>query len=139
MIKKLHHIGIAVDNMDEGIALYEGLLGCKPLFVREIPEKQAKVAMFMLGKDVEIELLAANGPECDIKDFIAQHGQGIHHICVEVDDLIKEMKSAEKKGLKLADIEPRRGVAGKVAFLDSASTKGVMIELVQPAPEAHAH
>ncbi len=132
MIKKLHHIGIAVSNLDEGIALYERLLGVKPLFIKDIPAKQARVAMIKLGEDVEIELLSAAGPECDIKEFIEKHGEGIHHIAVVVDDLEAELKSLEKNSIKLVDKVPRQGVSGKVAFLDSGSTKGVFMELVQP-------
>jgi methylmalonyl-CoA/ethylmalonyl-CoA epimerase len=132
MIKKLHHLGIAVSNLDEGISLYEKLLGSKPLFTKDIPEKQARVAIFKLGEDVEIELLSATGPECDIKEFIDAHGQGIHHIALAVDDLVSELKSIEQKGIQLRDREPRRGVAGPVAFLEPESTQGVFIELTQP-------
>ena len=132
MIKKLHHLGIAVSNLEEGIALYRKLLGSGPVFTKDIPEKQARVAIFKLGEDVEIELLSATGPECDIQEFIAAHGQGIHHIALAVDDLVSEMKSIEQKGITLRDREPRRGVAGPVAFLEPESTQGVFIELTQP-------
>jgi methylmalonyl-CoA/ethylmalonyl-CoA epimerase len=132
MIKKLHHIGIAVDNLDEGLRLYESILGTKPLLVKDIPEKEARVALFKLGKDVEIELLSATGPGCDIKEFIEKHGQGLHHIALEVDDINQEIKRIPQQGIKMKDKEPRKGVAGKVAFLESESTKNTMIELVQP-------
>ena len=132
MIRKLNHLGIAVSNLDEGLALYERILGSKPLFIKDIPEKQARVALFKIGEDVEIELLSATGPLCDIKEFIDKHGQGIHHIALEVDDVDAELKAMEKKGIKATDKVGRRGVAGKVGFLDSESTKGVLMELVQP-------
>jgi methylmalonyl-CoA epimerase len=132
MIKKLHHIGIAVSNLEEGIALYERLLGVKHLFIKDLPAKQARVAMIQLGDDVEIELLSAAGPECDIKEFIEQHGEGIHHIALVVDDIEADLKNMEKNSIKIVDRVPRQGVAGKVAFLDTASTRGVMMELVQP-------
>ena len=133
MIKKLHHMGIAVDNLDEGIKLYESILGTKPLFTKDIPEKEARVALFKLGEDIEIELLSATGPGCDIKEFIEKHGQGIHHIALEVDDIKGEIKRMPGLGIKMVDQEPRKGVAGQVAFMDSATTKDVMIELVQPS------
>ncbi len=132
MIKKLHHLGIAVSNLEEGLDLYRKLLGSGPVFTKDIPEKQARVAIFKLGEGVEIELLSATGPECDIKEFIDAHGQGIHHIALAVDDLASEMKSIEQKGITLRDREPRRGVAGPVAFLEPESTQGVFIELTQP-------
>jgi len=130
-MKRLHHIGIAVSNLDEAIALYEGFLGSKPVLVREIPEKQARVAVFHMAGDLEFELLAAARPECDIKEFIDAHGPGVHHLAFAVDNLDNELKSIKESKMRVVDPEPKNGVAGKVVFLDSESTDGVTIEMVQ--------
>lgn len=131
MIKRLHHIGIAVKDLDESIALYERLLGLKPVHVEEAPYQKVKEAVFRVSEDVEIDLLEPTSPESAIAQFLEKRGPGIHHICFEVDDVDKELKAMEGKGVQLIDRQGRPGVAGKIGFLHPKSMQGVLVELVQ--------
>ena len=131
MIKALNHVGIAINNLDEGMALYEAMLGIKPLSVEEVPHLKIKAAIFKVG-EVEFELLQPTAPDGEMGRFIERHGQGVHHICFEVDDVDAELKAMAGKGIELIDKQGREGIAGKIGFLHPKSTQGVLIEFVEP-------
>ena len=131
MIKKVHHIGIAVKDLKESAALFERLLGIKP-HVEEAPCQQVTEAVFKIGEGVEIDLLEPMGPESAVAKFLESRGEGLHHIALEVDDIDNELKAMEGKGVRLIDKEGREGVAGKIGFLHPKSVNGVLVELLQP-------
>ena len=131
MIKGLHHIGIVVKNIDESAALYERLLGIKPLFIKDVPDQNGRVAVFKIGKETEIEFIEATGSDAGVKRFLEKRGEGIHHICFEVDDVDKDLQAMEEKGVVLIDKQGKNGLAGRIGFLHPKSTHGVLIELVQ--------
>ena len=131
MIKRVHHIGIAVNNLKESAALFEKLLGIKAI-VRDAPCQTVTEAVFKLGGEVEINLVAPTGPDSTVAKFLEKRGEGLHHIALEVDDINVELKAMEKKGLQLIDKEGREGVAGQIGFLHPKSANGVLVELVQP-------
>ncbi len=132
MIKRLHHVGIAVNNLDDSVALYERILGLKPESIEEAPCQQVKEAVFRVGEGSEIDLLEPTGPDSAVAQFLKSRGQGIHHICFEVDDVDEELKAMAEKGVELIDKQGRDGVSGKIGFLHPKSIHGVLIELVQP-------
>jgi methylmalonyl-CoA epimerase len=134
MIKRVHHIAIAVNNLKESVALFENLLGIKA-HITEAPCQQVTEAVFKVGGEVEIDLVEPMGPESSVAKFLEKHGEGLHHIALEVDDINDELKSAEGKGVRLIDKEGREGVAGKIGFLHPKSVNGVLVELVQPGSE----
>jgi methylmalonyl-CoA/ethylmalonyl-CoA epimerase len=130
MIKKIHHIGIAVKNMDETVKLYSKLLGKKPDSLNEIAAAKVKIANFNVG-ETALEFL--EGPAgSTLGDFIAKKGEGLHHIAVEVDDIAAELEKLAAAGVTLRDKEPRPGPEGKIAFVGPEGAHGVTIELVQP-------
>jgi methylmalonyl-CoA/ethylmalonyl-CoA epimerase len=135
MIKKVHHIGIAVKNLKESVALFEHILGLKPAAIEEAPCQRVTEAVFQVGEGVEIDLLEPTGPDSAVARFLERRGEGLHHICFEVDDIDTELKAMEAKGVELIDREGRDGVAGKIAFLHPKSVNGVLVELVQPRSE----
>ena len=130
MIKRVDHVAIAVNNLDEGLKTFEGLLGVKASHIEEIPEQKVKAAMLMLG-DVEVELIEPTSADTGVAKFLEKKGEGIHHICLEVDDVDKELESMAARGVALIDKQGRKGLAGKVGFLHPRSTQGVLIELAQ--------
>ena len=130
MIKKVDHVSIAVNNLEEGLKTFESLLGIKPSHTEEVPDQGIKAAMIMVG-DVEIELIEPTNTESGFAKFLEKKGEGIHHICFEVDDVDKELESLAAKGVDLIDKQGRQGLAGKIGFLHPRSTKGVLIELAQ--------
>ncbi|MBN1176830.1 MAG: methylmalonyl-CoA epimerase [Dehalococcoidales bacterium] len=135
MIKKVHHIGIAVKNLKESVALFEKLLGVRA-HVEEAPCQRVTEAVFKLGEGVEIDLLEPMGPDSSVAKFLEKRGEGLHHIALEVDDINADLKEVENKGVQLIDKEGREGVAGQIAFLHPKSVNGVLVELVQPRQEA---
>ena len=131
MIKKIDHIAIAVKNMDEALQLYDNLFGIKPCKVETIPHQGIKAALLSMGEGTEIELLEPIDSQSSVAKFLENRGEGIHHICLEVEDVDRELDILANKGVQLIDKKGRPGLAGKVGFLHPKSTKGVMIELAQ--------
>lgn len=130
MIKKVDHVSIAVKNLDEGLKTFENLLGIKHSHVEEVPDQGIKAAMIKVG-DIEIELIEPTNPESGVGKFLEKKGEGIHHICFEVDDVDKELDSLAARGVDLIDKQGRKGLAGKIGFIHPKSTRGVLVELAQ--------
>jgi methylmalonyl-CoA/ethylmalonyl-CoA epimerase len=131
MIKRVHHIGIAVNNLKESVALFEKVLGVKA-HIEGAPCQKVTEARFKIGEGVEINLLEPMGPDSTVAKFLEKRGEGLHHIALETDDVNAELKKMEKKGIQLIDKEGREGVAGQIGFLHPKSVNGVLVELVEP-------
>ncbi|MGD0779561.1 MAG: methylmalonyl-CoA epimerase [Dehalococcoidales bacterium] len=131
MIKRVHHIGIAVNNLKESVALFEKLLGVKA-HIQGAPCQKVTEACFKIGDEVEIDLLEPMGPDSAMAKFLEKRGEGLHHIALEVDDINGELKKMENKGFQLIDKEGRDGVAGQIGFIHPKSISGVLVELIQP-------
>jgi methylmalonyl-CoA epimerase len=131
MIKKVDHIAIAVRNLDEALQLYDKLFGARPSKIETIPQQGVKAALLPMGQGSEIELLEPIDTQSGVAKFIESRGEGIHHICLEVEDVDRELDTLATKGVQLIDKQGRPGLAGKVGFLHPKSTKGVLIELAQ--------
>jgi methylmalonyl-CoA epimerase len=131
MIKRVDHIAIAVNNLDEVLKLYDELFGLKPEHIKDVPDQGVKAALIPVGDGGEIEFLEPIDPQGGVAKFLEKKGEGIHHISLETDDVAQEIKSLAEKGVQLIDKEPRMGLAGKIAFLHPKSTKGILIELCQ--------
>ena len=130
MIKKLDHVSIVVKDLDEGLKTFENLLGIKSSHVEEIPDQGIKAAMIVVG-DVEMELIQPISADSGVAKFLEKKGEGIHHICFEVDDVDKELESLAARGVDLIDKQGRKGLAGKIGFLHPRSANGVLVELAQ--------
>lgn len=130
MIKRVDHIAIAVKSLDEALSVFENLFGLKAAHIEELPDHGVKVAAIPIG-DGEIELLEPIDPEGGVAKFIERRGEGIHHLCLEVDNIDEELKSLAERGVELIDKVGRKGLAGKVGFLHPRAAKGVVIELAQ--------
>ncbi|OGO30592.1 MAG: methylmalonyl-CoA epimerase [Chloroflexi bacterium RBG_16_56_11] len=131
MIKRVHHIGIAVKNLKESTALFEKLLGVNA-HITAAPCQKVTEAVFKFGEEVELNLLEPTGPDSAVAKFLEKRGEGLHHVAFEVDDVDRELKAMEAKGVRLIDKEGREGVAGQIGFLHPGSVNGVLVELVQP-------
>jgi len=130
MIKHISHIGIAVKNLDEAIAVYEKL-GLQLESIEEVPSQMVKVAFFPCG-ETRLELLMPTSPESPIAKFIENRGEGIQHIALAVDNVTEELNKAQENGFRLIDAQPRPGAHNsEIAFLHPKSTLGVLIELCQ--------
>lgn len=128
MVKKISHIGIAVKNLEEGIAFYEKL-GLKLEAIEEVPSQKVRVAFLPCG-DTRIELLEPTSEDSPVARFLEKRGEGVHHLAFAVDDLPQALQDIEADGIRLIDKEPRPGAHNAdIAFLHPKSTNGVLIEL----------
>lgn len=136
MFDRIDHVGVAVEDLDAAIALYEGTLGM-PLAHRETVEAQGVEAVLLDVGGGHVELLRALGPETAVGRFLARRGPGLHHVAYAVDDIDATLATLAGRGVELIDSEPRAGIRGsRVAFCHPRSTGGVLTEIVEPA-EAH--
>lgn len=131
MIKNIHHIGIAVNNLKESVALYEKMLGIKAHITR-VPGQKVTEAVFRFASGTEINLLAPMSPESVVAKFLERRGEGPHHIAFEVDAIDSDLAAMEGKGIRVIDRDGSEGVAGKTGFLHPKSLHGVLVELVEP-------
>jgi methylmalonyl-CoA epimerase len=136
MFKRIDHIGVAVEDLDSAIKLYERSFEME-LVHRETVESQGVEAVLLDVGEGHIELLAPLGPDTPVGKFLAKKGPGIHHVAYSVEDIDTALEQAKAIGLKLIDEAPRTGIRGsRVAFVHPASTGSVLTEIVQPA-EGH--
>ncbi len=128
---KIHHIGIAVHNLDEAATRLGGLLGLDQGQRYDLPEWKVS-ALFMPVGDSNLELLEPHEEDSNVGKFLAKRGEGLHHVCFEVEDIEASLRKFEGQGAKLIDRKPRPGAGGHlVAFVHPKSTHGVLVELKQ--------
>ncbi len=138
MIQSIDHLGIAVRSLDEAIPLYEKALGLTCLGREEVASQKVRTAFFDAG-GVHLELLEPTSPDSPVGKFLAERGEGIHHIAFRTDDIQAQLKQAAAAGVRLIHEQPFEGAAGKlVAFLHPKSTRGVLTELCAVKPGAAA-
>jgi methylmalonyl-CoA/ethylmalonyl-CoA epimerase len=129
-LRNVHHVGIAVDDLDASLLLYEELF-CARLEHRESVEDQGVEAASLRVGESRIELLRPLGPDTPVGRFLAKRGPGMHHVAFEVDDLGAELARLRAEGAQLIDDTPRRGLFGlQVAFVHPEATGGVLAEFV---------
>lgn len=131
MFKKIAHIGIAVRDLEKALDLFSDIFGLTVLNEETVDEYEVRLADLRLG-DVQIELLEGTSDSSAITKFIENRGEGIQHVCFEVDDINSALRELEGKGVELIDRKPRVVRHGrKIAFLRPHNTHGVLIELVE--------
>lgn len=131
MINKIEHIGIAVKDLENSIALFEKLLNIKCYKKEEVASEGVITAFFKTGEN-KIELLGATNSESPIAKFIDKKGEGIHHIAFDVDDIYAEMERLKNEGFQLINEKPKDGADNKlICFLHPKGTNSVLIELCQ--------
>jgi methylmalonyl-CoA/ethylmalonyl-CoA epimerase len=131
MIKKIEHLGIAVDNIDASIKIYEKLLGTNCYKIEEVKSEGVKTAFLQVGES-KIELLEATDSSSPIAKFLSKKGKGIHHIAFDSSDIEEDIKRLKSDGFELIHQSPKDGADNKkIAFLHPKSTDGILIELCQ--------
>jgi methylmalonyl-CoA epimerase len=133
MFGRIDHIGVAVEDIDAALGLYEEGFEMA-LAHRETVESQGVEAVLLDVGDGHVELLRPLGPDTAVGRFLARKGPGLHHVAYAVDDIDATLAKLAAAGLELIDSEARIGIRGsRVAFLHPRSTGGVLTEIVQPA------
>jgi methylmalonyl-CoA/ethylmalonyl-CoA epimerase len=130
MIKRIDHVAIAVKNLDQAVSTFESLFGFRTSKIEDISDQGVRAVLIHIG-DTELEFIEPVSPTSGVARFLESKGEGIHHICLEVDDTDEELKQLDARGARLIDKEGRKGWVGKIGFIHPKSLHGVLIELAQ--------
>lgn len=134
MIKKVHHVGVVVRDMEQAMRFWRDTLGLHVRKTQMIEEQGVKAALLTAG-DSEIELLEPTLTDNGIARYLALRGEGLHHVCFQVDGVDRELDALKAKGVELIDQEPRIGIAGRICFLHPRAMLGTLVELCEPIAE----
>jgi len=129
-IKKIHHTAIAVANIEDALHFWRDCLGLELQKVESVPSQKAEVAFLPVGES-EIELVQPLGEDSGTAKFLTERGTGIHHLCLEVDDLEKILADLKMKGVRLINETPVDLPGRRMAFIHPKSATGVLVELYQ--------
>jgi methylmalonyl-CoA epimerase len=126
----IHHLGVAVEDLDQAVATYERLFGAEIEHRETVPDQGVEAAFLRIGAG-RVELLASLGEETPVGKFLEKRGPGMHHVAYEVDDVGKAIRELSEEGAELIDEQPRRGMFGlEVAFVHPDTLHGVLAEVV---------
>jgi methylmalonyl-CoA/ethylmalonyl-CoA epimerase len=130
-VKRINHVAVVVDDMEKALAFWRDALGIELHELRDVPAEKSQVAFLPLPGS-EVELVRPTSDDSGIAKYLAKRGPGMHHICLEVDDIEGMMTQLRSKGIRLINEEPRLTADGKrYAFIHPESTAGVLVELYQ--------
>ena len=136
MFGEIDHIGVAVEDLDEAIALYRDRLGMREQHRQVVEEFGVDAALLGIGGS-HVELLTPVRPDTAVGKFLERGGPGMHHVAYRTDDIEAALARLRDAGMRLVDEQPRTGIMdSRVAFVHPKSTGGVLTEIVQPA-EGH--
>lgn len=127
---KINHVGVAVANIEDSLKFWHEALGIELSHIEEVPSQKAKVAFLPVG-DSEIELVTPTEEGTGVAKFLAERGGGMHHLCIEVDDITSMLEQLKEKGVRLINEEPQVLPGRKMAFVHPKSTGGVLVELYE--------
>jgi methylmalonyl-CoA/ethylmalonyl-CoA epimerase len=134
---RIDHIGIAVEDLDAAIALYETTFGMTLVHRETVTEQGVEAVLLDVGSS-HVELLAPLGPDTPVGKFLARKGPGLHHVAYQVDDIEAALGQLKEAGLRLIDEQPRTGIRNsRVAFLHPGASGSVLTEIVEPAVVHH--
>jgi methylmalonyl-CoA/ethylmalonyl-CoA epimerase len=130
-IKKINHVAVVVDDMEKALSFWRDALGMHLHEMRDVLAENSQVA-FLPVEGSEVELVVPTSDDSGIAKYLAKRGSGMHHICLEVDDIVSMLAQLRSKGVRLINDEPRSGADGKkYAFIHPESASGVLVELYE--------
>ena len=130
-ITKINHIAVAVSDIESSLNFWRDALGLELSELREVPAESAQIAFLPVG-GTEVELVRPTTDDSGLAKYLAKNGAGIHHLCLETDDIDGMMAQLKGKGVQLINESPRTAADGKrYAFIHPKSTGGVLVELYQ--------
>jgi len=133
-IKKINHVAIVVKDIDESLKFWETALGLKLHHLEEVPSQASKVAFIPVGES-EIELVQPTTEDSGMAAYLEKRGEGMHHLCVEVDDIEAKMQELKNAGVRLINDVPQVLPGRKMAFIHPKSASGVLVELYEITAE----
>jgi methylmalonyl-CoA/ethylmalonyl-CoA epimerase len=135
-IQRIHHAALVVQDLEAGLRFWRDALGLQLEHIEDIPEQASRVAFLPVG-DAEIELVLPTTDDSGIARYLAKRGPGIHHLCLEVDDLTAALDQLRRHNVRLINEHPVAGAGGRpAAFIHPESTGGVLLELYQGEPSS---
>ncbi len=129
-IKKINHVAVVVSDIDQALTFWQDALGLHLHHVEEVPSQKAVVAFLPVG-DSEVELVKPTTDDSGLAKFLAEKGGGMHHLCIEVDDIDAKLAELKEKGVRLINETAQELPGRKMAFVHPKSTGGVLVELYQ--------
>ncbi|OGO26070.1 MAG: methylmalonyl-CoA epimerase [Chloroflexi bacterium RBG_16_54_11] len=130
-ITRINHIAVLVEDIDASLKFWQELLGMQPSHISDMPAEAARIAFLPVGER-EIELVQPTTSDSGLRRYLEKHGTGMHHLCLEVDDLPGMLLRLKSAGVQLINEDPKVGEAGRqYAFIHPRSTNGVLVELYQ--------
>lgn len=130
-IKSINHVAVVVDDMEKALSFWRDVLGMELHELRDVPAEKSQVAFLPLAGS-EVELVMPTSDDSGIAKYLTKRGPGMHHICLEVDDIVGMLAQLRTKGIRLINEEPRTSADGKkYAFIHPESASGVLVELYQ--------
>src|SRR5437868_11950916 len=136
MLKRIDHIAIIVRNIEQALVFYRDTLGIMPGEIKEVPTEQIRIAFLPLGGPggSEIELIEPTTSDSSLAKFLDKRGEGLHHICLEVDDIDAALAEMQAKGASVLDKQPRIAAEGRAIFIHPKAANGVLLELLEKHP-----
>jgi len=138
MLTRVHHVGLVVRRLEDGLAFWQDLLGLRVAKQATVEDQGVRAALLPIGRS-EIELLEPVNANGGVAKFLEKRGEGLHHVCFETPDVAAELGAARTAGFPLIDERPRAGLAGTICFLHPKGTRGVLVEFATPPAGEHAH
>jgi methylmalonyl-CoA/ethylmalonyl-CoA epimerase len=139
VVKRIDHVAMLIEDVDSALSFWRDGLGIKMSHLEEVQAEKSLVAFLPVGRS-EIELVKPTTDDSGLAKFLAKRGPGMHHICLEVDDLTGMLEHLKEKGIQLINETPVQGSAGKkYAFIHPKSAGGVMVELYELPPASEQH
>jgi methylmalonyl-CoA epimerase len=129
-LKKINHVGIAVNNIEEALPFWRDGLGMKVDHVEEVARQKSKVAFLPVGES-DVELVCPTAEDSTMAKFLTEKGQGIHHLCLETDNIEELLADLKAKGFRLINETPIEEPGRKMAFVHPKATGGVLLELYE--------
>lgn len=135
MPERIDHVAIIVRNIEQALIFYRDTLGIVPREIKEVATEQVRIAFLPMGGPggSEIELIEPTTSDSSLSRFLEKRGEGLHHICLEVQDIAVTLREMQEKGAVVLDKEPRLAAEGRAIFLHPKGTNGVLLELLEKA------
>jgi methylmalonyl-CoA/ethylmalonyl-CoA epimerase len=135
-IGKLNHVAVVTADIDSALVFWRDALGLTPTGVKDVPQQKSKIAFLPVGES-EIELVQPTDAESGTAKYLAKHGPGLHHVCLETPDLDGAVARLKEKGIRLTSEAPLTGADGRrMIFIHPQSTGGVLVELYEAGESA---
>ena len=129
-IKKINHVAIVVKDIESALGFWQDQLGLKLDHIEDVPSQASKVAFLPVGEG-EVELVQPTDPDTGLANYLEKRGEGMHHLCIEVDNIQGMLKKLKEKQVKLINEEPIELPGRKMAFIHPKSANGVLVELYE--------